>query len=199
MSEKISTYDELRVVGEQAELNLTQDQRDARMLLKLDKLEGMRGGAHTRIRVSFAGTEFSLRLITAQERVEATELALAEHYKKPEVIRWKPNLDLLMQVHILYFALTPCPQQANDAYAQLKVKEIWYMTENQIHQLYQTWVEFDKEYNPDVDNMTEEEFSILLEDVKKKPELLFNASYRQLLRMNMYYTLREQVATPKAN
>lgn len=192
-------YDEMRIIDDIAKLNLTSEQKEARITLKLDKLEAMRSGAHTKILVDFDGASLSLRLLTAQERVEATEKALDMHYKKPEIIRWKTNMELFMKVWILYYALTPCPQQVNDLYAQFNVKDLWYMTENQIDRLYQLWVEFDKEYNPNIDDMTEEEFNIWLLDVKKNPALLSHASYHLLQKTNMYYILRDKVVTLQDN
>lgn len=197
MSE-FNQYDQLRIVPEEG-LKLTQEERDKRMLIKYDRLEAMHSGVHCKTSIDFDGQPFTLRLLSAQERLMASEKAMEEHFKKPQIIQWKPNLDLLMQVHILFYALTPCPEQANEGYAQLKIKDLWHMTENQINRLYQIWMEFDKEKNPDIDNMTEEEFNILLEDVKKKPELLLGASYRQLQRIATFYSLREAVITQQGN
>lgn len=192
-NQEYNQYDQMRLVGDQ--LNLTQDQKDKRMLIPYGRLEGMHSGVHCKKSIDFDGHAFTLRLISGAERMLASEKAMQEHFKKPEMIQWKPNLDLLMQVHILYFALSPCPEQVDEGYVQMPLKGLWSMTENQINQLYQIWKDFDKEMNPDIDTMTDEEFYILVDDVKKKPELLFNASLMELRKIATFCILREKAIT----
>lgn len=185
-------YDALRDAATEFKLNLSDGEREKRAVLGYDKLEAMKSGAHTRIPIEFDGILLTLRLITVQERQMATDKAAIEWGKKPEIARWSVDLELLRMLHILYYALSPCPEQVYDGKGPFTLKQLNFMTENQIYRLYELWCDIDREYNPCVDDLSEEAFNEMLDEVVKKPDLILRLSLKQLERLSTYFVLREQ-------
>lgn len=186
-------YDELKVVDQEFKLKLTDSEKEARLSLNYDKLEAMKSGVHTRILVDFDGIQLMLRLINVKERQLATDAAAIEWGKKAEIARWQVDLELLRMINILYYALSPCPEQVDEFRAQFTKNQLNSMTENQIYRLYDLWCDIDREYNPCIDDLSEEAFNEMLDEVVKKPDLISRLSLKQLERLSTYFILREQV------
>ena len=188
----MNKYDALKESSETFKLNLSDNEKEKRLILNYGKLEGMKSGVHVRIPIEFDGIPLTLRLISIREFEEANDEALIEWGKKPEIARWHVTLDLLKMTKILYRALSPCPEQVYNGKTEFTNKQLESMTCNQIYRLYELWLDIDREYNPCVDDLTEEAFNQMLDEVVKKPDLILHLSLKQLERLSTYFILRER-------
>jgi len=187
MPNKKSTYDKVRDINNILEVNI--DKTATNYKSSAEILLGMFSGTKTKKTIDFDGVTITLRLINITELMQARENALTEFNKKPELARYPADLQFYMMLHILDAALSfsPSPHEKFENSPTLTLNELRLMTENQVTRLYEEFIVFDKEYNPDIDRMSVEEFNIMLDEIKKNQDYLYRASYRQLLRISSYF------------
>ncbi|MBP9741926.1 MAG: hypothetical protein KBD37_01060 [Burkholderiales bacterium] len=153
-----------------------------------DLLKQMRSGVHCKFIIEHDGKEFPMRLISEQEQQECFLKALAEFYKLPEYCRIHTHLiDRYNMVFILEKALSSSPLNPNDGGIFITLKALKSMTSASISSLFAKYTAMDKQLNPSVDEMTNDEFEFLLEECVKKPELVKSLSVLQLQRIAHTY------------
>lgn len=153
-----------------------------------DLLKQMRSGVHCKFIIEHDGKEFPMRLISEIEQQECFLKALAEFYKLPEYCRIHTHLiDRYNMVFILEKALSSSPFNPNDGGIFLTIKALKSMTSASLSSLFAKYTAMDKQLNPCVDEMTDDEFEFLLEECVKKPELVSSLSVLQLQRIAHTY------------
>lgn len=153
-----------------------------------DLLKQMRSGVHCKFIIEHDGKEFPMRLISETEQQECFLKALAEFYKLPEYCRIHTHLiDRYNMVFILEKALSSSPFNPNNGGIFLTIKALKSMTSASLSSLFAKYTAMDKQLNPCVDEMTDDEFEFLLEECVKKPELVSSLSVLQLQRIAHTY------------
>jgi hypothetical protein len=96
-------------------------------------------------------------------------------------------LDRFNMVHVLHKSLSSSPLCANDNQVFMTVKALRSMTSASLSSLFAKYTAMDKQFNPCIDEMTDEEFEYLLEECVKKPVLVKELSVLQLQRIALSY------------
>ena len=90
-------------------------------------------------------------------------------------------------IFILEKSLSSSPLSPDDGGIFMSVTALKSMTSASLSSLFAKYTAMDKELNPSIDEMTDDEFTFLLEEVVKKPELVRSLSVLQLQRIALTY------------
>lgn len=160
------------------------DQKFNELEAQYDLLKQMRSGVHSKFIIEHDGKEFPMRLISDDEQRECFLKALAEFYKLPEYCRIHTHLiDRYNMVYILEKALSSSPLNPTDGAVFMTLKALRTMTAASLSSLFAKYTAMDKQLNPCIDEMTDDEFEFLLEECVKKPESVSKLSVLQLQRI----------------
>lgn len=141
--------------------------------VQYDRLEAMRSGVHSRLEIEGfdGGLQTVLRLLSVKEQQDVRQEAHKNYIELAEVQRLPGIENEIFIVCLLQKASTSCPE---DKTPDLTKAFIETLTMNQLLSLYQIWVDFDSDCNPNLHTLNEEEISELLNELKKKPQLVSN-------------------------
>lgn len=178
----------MKVAHDPRDDNKLPEQKFSELEAQYDLLRQMRSGIHSKFIIEHDSKEFPMRLISEDEQQECFLKALAEFYKLPEYCRIYTHLiDRYNMVFILEKALSSSPLNPGDGAVFMTLKALKSMTSASLSSLFAKYTAMDKQLNPCVDEMTDNEFEFLLEECVKKPELVSSLSVLQLQRIAHTY------------
>ena len=168
--------------------NKTAEQKFDELELQVDLLKQMRSGVHTKFIIEHDGKEFPMRLISEAEQQDCFLNALAEFYQLPEYCRIHTHLiDRYNMIFVIEKALSSSPLNPDDGHIFMTKKTLKNLTSASLTSLFAKYTALDKQYSPNIDEMTDSEFEYLLEELVKKPQLVSTLSVLQLQRIAHTY------------
>lgn len=147
-------------------------------------LDNITIGAHTTTTIEFAGIEWKLRLLTAEEIInikkEVLKLAKSEDWYDDV------NIHYLTMIKVLSKALSPSPfkTEGKAIFSENDLKLINY---DVLENIYRQYIHFNDMATRKPTNMSDEQIQDLLELVKKKHIPLMDLDRKQLLIIANYY------------
>ena len=90
-------------------------------------------------------------------------------------------------IFVLEKALSSSTLSPDDGHIFMTKKTLKNLTSASLTSLFAKYTALDKQYSPNIDEMTDSEFEYLLEEVVKKPQLVSTLSVLQLQRMAHTY------------
>lgn len=163
--------------------NLTEEGKYNLLKINYDKLECMRNGVHSSLEINFDGLLLNLRLLSQREVHQINIEVRKEINSIPAELRY-PGFDAYIYTKkILSKATTASPEEKIPVLSEDTVDG---MTPDQQMTLMQIWSDFNKECNPYIDNMKDEEIGELYEELKKNPQQAYNFTPWQLRKVLIY-------------
>lgn len=159
---------------------LSDDSMRDRLQVNYEFLQKLKGGTHTKCRVSVDGIEYVMRILGLDEKIEIEQ----------EVARWwatikdKPSNPIVcegMQLHMkmlktLRRSFSSCPENLEDADLMMHQEMGTALSESGLRKhgefyivrLYKSYIELEKQYDPMPDLLTKEQIKQAVEDLIKK-------------------------------